>query len=120
MYRSLGHKLPVVFPQLFTSYYSTNITQLNRRKRMLYRCKQRGLLELDLLLGTWADENIMSLDDKQLDQLDDIIKEENPDLHNYILQHEKTPSNIDNDIMKQLQYYVTKTNKRFTLKTGNQ
>ncbi|KAI2495744.1 Flavinator of succinate dehydrogenase [Fragilaria crotonensis] len=28
-----------------------------RKKRLVYRSKQRGWLEVDLLLGTWANEN---------------------------------------------------------------
>ena len=29
-----------------------------RKKRLVYRSKQRGWLEVDLLLGTWASENV--------------------------------------------------------------
>ena len=32
-----------------------------RQKRILYRCKQRGLLELDLLVGSWAERHISQL-----------------------------------------------------------
>lgn len=42
-------------------------------RRMLYRCKQRGHLELDLILGKWAEENIEKLDDKKLKSLIEVL-----------------------------------------------
>lgn len=39
-----------------------------RRKRLIYRSKQRGWLEVDVLLGTWAHQNVASLDATQLDE----------------------------------------------------
>lgn len=47
---------------------------------MLYRCRQRGLLELDLIIGVWAEENIAKLNAEELDELERIIDLENPDL----------------------------------------
>jgi succinate dehydrogenase assembly factor 2 len=32
-----------------------------RRKRLIYRSKQRGWLEVDLLMGTWAVEHVPKL-----------------------------------------------------------
>lgn len=29
------------------------------RKRLLHRSRQRGMLEVDLLLGKWASENVI-------------------------------------------------------------
>ena len=107
------------YPRYF-SVDTDNADDINRRKRMLYRCKQRGLLELDMLLGTWATENIFDLSTDELNDFESIIKQENPDLQNWILQHEEVPKELDNGIMKTLQEYVKSTNKTFTVATGNQ
>lgn len=49
-------------------------------RRMLYRSKQRGWLELDLLVGLWAQENLHRLPDDLLMELDKFLTEENPDM----------------------------------------
>ena len=115
---------------------------LKRQKKLLYRCKQRGLLgssnldiyplfnslfppsfnvELDLLLGSWAEKEIFHMDHqvvpypfsvriarmpsyvpyvpsltltyvsalwKALDEFELVIKLENPDLMNYVMNKE--------------------------------
>jgi succinate dehydrogenase flavin-adding protein (antitoxin of CptAB toxin-antitoxin module) len=47
---------------------------------LLYRARQRGFLELDILLGKWADENAASLDGAGRAALADLLRAENPDL----------------------------------------
>ena len=39
-----------------------------RRKRMIYRSKQRGWLEADLLMGSWATEHVPTLTNLELDE----------------------------------------------------
>jgi succinate dehydrogenase assembly factor 2 len=68
-----------------------------RRKRLVYRSKQRGWLEVDLLLGTWAHENVHKLTVDELDQYEAFINQETIDIYNVITlrldvpEHMKTP-----------------------------
>jgi succinate dehydrogenase assembly factor 2 len=55
-----------------------------RRKRLIYRSKQRGWLEVDLLLGTWANENVPNLNSKDLDHYEDFVNLETIDIYNVI------------------------------------
>ena len=41
--------------------------------RLLYRSRQRGYLELDLILGKWTEENIEKLDEEQLKSLVEVL-----------------------------------------------
>ena len=41
--------------------------------RLLYRSRQRGYLELDLILGKWTEENIEKLDGEQLKSLVEVL-----------------------------------------------
>ncbi|KAG0614909.1 hypothetical protein M758_5G000400 [Ceratodon purpureus] len=62
--------------------------------RILYRSRQRGYLELDLLLGKWTEENITHLDEKRLQELVELLEGENPDLWNWLTGQAEVPSNL--------------------------
>jgi len=55
-----------------------------RRKRLVYRSKQRGWLEVDLLLGTWAAENVPSLTVDELDEFENFVNMETIDIYNVL------------------------------------
>jgi len=57
---------------------------LVRRKRMIYRSKQRGWLEADILLGSWAVLHVPSLSNNELDEYEIILNEETIDVFNYV------------------------------------
>jgi succinate dehydrogenase flavin-adding protein (antitoxin of CptAB toxin-antitoxin module) len=50
------------------------------KKLMLYRARQRGWLELDVILGTFADRHLSTMNDKELEQFGEILALENPHL----------------------------------------
>jgi antitoxin CptB len=53
----------------------------DRRKRLLFRCWHRGIREMDLILGRFADAEIGGLTDDELDQLERLIEVPDPDLY---------------------------------------
>ncbi|WP_180901824.1 FAD assembly factor SdhE [Martelella soudanensis] len=55
-----------------------------RRRRMLFRAWHRGIREMDLILGQYAEENIAAMDDMTLDQFEAIMAEEDNDLITWI------------------------------------
>ncbi|CEG38244.1 membrane-spanning 4-domains subfamily a member 14 isoform x3 [Plasmopara halstedii] len=71
------------FPPTSQGDHHVDMDEANR-KRIIYRSKQRGWLEVDLLLGRWASENVMQLSSDQLQQYEDILNEETIDIFNYI------------------------------------
>ena len=52
-----------------------------RRKRLLFRCWHRGTREMDLILGRFADAEIVGLSDSELDALERLIELPDPDLY---------------------------------------
>ena len=52
--------------------------------RLLYRAKQRGFLEMDLLVGMWADKNVPKMDAAQLKAMEEVLDQENPDLFKWL------------------------------------
>jgi antitoxin CptB len=53
----------------------------DRRKRLLFRCWHRGIREMDLILGRFADAEIAHLTDDELGQLERLIEVPDPDLY---------------------------------------
>ena len=75
-----------------------------RRKRLVYRSKQRGWMEVDVLLGTWAAQNVESLSIAELDQFEDFVNEETIDIYNLITLKTDIPEKfINNDVVKRIQ-----------------
>ncbi|NEV78643.1 succinate dehydrogenase assembly factor 2, partial [Rhodopseudomonas sp. BR0C11] len=46
----------------------------DRRKRLLFRCWHRGTREMDLILGQFADAEIGTLSEAELDELERLIE----------------------------------------------
>lgn len=66
-----------------------------RKKRLIYRSKQRGWLEVDLLLGTWASENVPNLTSKdELDQFENFVNLETIDIYNILTLRTDVPEEL--------------------------
>jgi len=52
-----------------------------RRRRLLFRCWHRGTREMDLILGRFADAEIVGLTDDELNELERLIEVPDPDLY---------------------------------------
>ena len=53
----------------------------DRRKRLLFRCWHRGIREMDLILGRFADAEIENLSKDELAQFEDLMDVPDPDLY---------------------------------------
>lgn len=89
---------------------------------MLYRCGLRGLIELDLLFGVWARNNIDRLSAEDLDYLDHLSLQETPDLMKWFLKKEPVPEELHHPIMAEIQEYALNGTKEWAPAkgTGNQ
>lgn len=76
-----------------------------RRRRILYRCWHRGIREMDLVLGQFAEEQIAALPDSQLDALETIMAEDDHDLLKWVTGAEAVPVRHQTDLFYQIASY---------------
>ena len=56
-----------------------------RRKRILFRCWHRGIREMDLVFGQFADAELPTLSEAELDEFEIIMDEQDIDLSRWVL-----------------------------------
>eukprot|EP00892_Ulva_mutabilis_P010343 jgi/Ulvmu1/7681/UM038_0112.1 len=62
--------------------------------KAMYRAKQRGLLELDLLIGIFAERNVPNMSAERLVETQKLLKEENVDLFQWLTQQSEAPEHV--------------------------
>lgn len=62
--------------------------------KAMYRAKQRGLLELDLVMGIYAERNVPTMSSEQLAETERLLREENVDLWQWITQQSEAPEHV--------------------------
>lgn len=70
--------------------------------KLLYRSRQRGFLEMDLLVGIWAEKRIPQMGEDNLHQFELILDQENPDLYKWLTGQEQPPADIANNTAYQV------------------
>ena len=71
-----------------------------RRKILKYRAHHRGIKEMDIVLGTYADKYLDELNEAQLDQFEELINIPDQDFFAYLTDQQDIPEELNNDIMK--------------------
>ena len=59
--------------------------------RLQYQCRKRGTLESDLILSTWAREELPALSDAELDELDRLLDEPDWDIFYWCTERKPVP-----------------------------
>lgn len=62
--------------------------------KLLYRSRQRGFLEMDLLVGQWAEENVGKMKPEEFDLFAVVLDQENPDLFKWLTGQLEPPDNM--------------------------
>ncbi|MCX5494084.1 succinate dehydrogenase assembly factor 2 [Kaistia dalseonensis] len=80
-----------------------------RRRKTHFRCWHRGMREMDLILGRFADAQIALLDDAELDELDQLLDEQDSDLLNWLTNQQALPADIDTPFFRKIAAFAGAT-----------
>jgi antitoxin CptB len=78
-----------------------------RRRRILFRAWHRGIREMDLIMGRFADAAIDTMSDAELDDFERLIEVPDRDLFRWITGEDATPSNFDTAIFRRVKTFHT-------------
>lgn len=78
-----------------------------RRRQVLYRAWHRGMREMDLIMGRFADAEIGTLSDEDLAEFERLIEVVDRDLLAWITGEAETPENYDTPLFRRLKGFHT-------------
>ncbi len=78
-----------------------------RRRRILFRAWHRGIREMDLIMGRFADAAIGTMSDAELDDFERLIEVPDRDLFRWITGEDATPSNYDTALFRRVKTFHT-------------
>jgi len=73
-----------------------------RRRRTLFRAWHRGIREMDLIMGRFADAEIGTLSEDELNDFEALIEVPDRDLFKWLTGEAETPSNYDTQVWRRL------------------
>jgi len=73
-----------------------------RRRRLLFRCWHRGIREMDLVLGRFADARLAALSDAELDELETWLEIPDQRMFAFVNGALPAPAEIDSALFRAL------------------
>lgn len=83
-----------------------------RRRRLLFRSWRRGMREMDLIMGRFAEAHIDRLSAAELDSYEQLMAVPDPDLHAWITGECPAPANYDSALFRRLCDFHQRTHPR--------
>ena len=76
-----------------------------RRRRLLFMCWHRGIREMDLILGRFADEHIDRLTDDEVSAIEQLSEQRDQDLLGWFTGEFDTPSEFDTPVFRKIREF---------------
>lgn len=76
-----------------------------RQRRILFRSWHRGMREVDLLLGRFANAEIGNLSSSELDDYELLIEEQDRDIFSWLTGEAETPSAYDTQVLRKIRAF---------------
>jgi len=76
-----------------------------RRRRLLFRSWHRGMREMDLLMGQFADAHLLGFSDQELDLFEALSENQDQELLSWIVGSKPVPSEFDHEMFRRLKNF---------------
>jgi antitoxin CptB len=76
-----------------------------RRRKILFRAWHRGMREMDLIMGRFADAEIGTLSETELDEFERLIEVLDRDLLSWVTGEAEVPENYDTELFRRLKAF---------------
>ncbi|WP_244427207.1 succinate dehydrogenase assembly factor 2 [Methyloferula stellata] len=73
-----------------------------RRRRILFRSWHRGMREMDLILGGFAEAKVADLSDAELDDFEILLDATDRDVFGWVTGEFETPANFDTGLFRKI------------------
>lgn len=73
-----------------------------RRRKLLFRSWHRGIREMDLILGGFADGSIHALTDEEMQQYEQLLEVQDVDLLSWVTGAAPIPAVFDTPLLKKI------------------
>ena len=83
-----------------------------RRRRILFRAWRRGMREMDLVMGQFADANLPAMSAAELDEFERLIDAPDPEVLSWITGEAPTPPAYDTPLFARLRAAPSEALKR--------
>jgi antitoxin CptB len=76
-----------------------------RRKRVLFRAWHRGMKEMDLIFGRFADREIATLSEDELGALEALMEEPDDEVYLWVVGRRPVPATFDTPLFGRIRAY---------------
>ena len=73
-----------------------------RRRKLLFRSWHRGIREMDLIMGGFADASIATMTDSELDELEHLLDVPDQEIYSWITGEGAVPSEFDGALFRRM------------------
>lgn len=96
-----------------SSYFHLSTSTPSLQRQLIFRCSNLGMLELDLILGSWARKRIPNLNHSELFKFnEEILSLETPEIYLKVLGVKKndSPGEFEKELRNYAQNYKSENN----------
>ena len=76
-----------------------------RRRKLLFRCWHRGMREMDLVMGRFADSAVAELSDEEVADLERLIELPDRDLLAWVTGEASVPEDVDSVVFRRMREF---------------